>query len=82
MTVPCLAVAIKKSLFGMCACTVDSDVGTGDFSLVLGILHVCGLAHVRSHVSLGMNWTKYIKERERERCYQIINRIVYCENNL
>ena len=26
-----------KFLFGMCDCTVDSDVGTGDFSLVLGI---------------------------------------------
>ena len=82
VTVTCLAVAIKKSLFGMCDCTIDSDVGTGNFSLVVGILQVCGHAHVRSHVSLGMNWTRYITERERERCYQIINRIVHCENNL
>ena len=36
------------------ACAVNNDVGTGDFSLVLGILHVCGQAHVRSHVSPGM----------------------------
>ena len=32
---------------------VDSDVDTGDFSLVLGILHVCGYDHVRSHMSPG-----------------------------
>ena len=31
-----------------------SDIGTGDFSPVLGILHVCRHAHVRSHVSPGM----------------------------
>ena len=34
---------------------IDSDVGTGDFSLVVGILHVCGHAHVQSHVSPGMD---------------------------
>ena len=39
----------------MCDCTVDSDVGTGDFSLVLGILHVYGQAHVRSHVCPNMD---------------------------
>ena len=39
----------------MCNCAVDSDVGTGDFSLVLGILHVCGHARMRSHVSPGMD---------------------------
>ena len=33
----------------MCDCMVDSDVGTGDFSPVLGI------AHVRSHVSPEMD---------------------------
>ena len=44
-----------KFLFGMCDCMVDSDVGTGEFSLVLGILHVCGQVHMRSHVSQGMN---------------------------
>ena len=41
-------------LFDMCDCTVDADVGTGDFSFVLGILHVCAHAHVRSHVFPGM----------------------------
>ena len=42
-------------LFGMCDSTVDSDVGTGDFSLMLEILHVCGHAQVRSHVSHSMD---------------------------
>ena len=46
-----VAVATTKFLFGMCDCTVDSAVGKGDFS----ILHLCGHAHVRSHVSLGMD---------------------------
>ena len=55
MTVTSVALVTTKSLFGMCDCTVDSDVGTGDFLLVLGILHVCGHAHVRSHVSLHMD---------------------------
>ena len=41
-----VAVATTKFLFGMCDCTVDIDVGTGDFSLVLGILHVCAHVHV------------------------------------
>jgi len=40
VTVTIVAVATTKFLFGTCDCTVDSDVGTGDFSLVLGILHV------------------------------------------
>ena len=39
LTVTSVPVAITKSLFGMCHCTFDSDIGTGDFSLVLGILH-------------------------------------------
>ena len=30
-------------------------IGTGDFSLLLGILPVCGHVHVRSHVSLSMD---------------------------
>ena len=54
MTVTSVAVATKKSLFGMCHCTVDSDFGTDDFSDVQSILDVCGHAHVRSHVSQGM----------------------------
>ena len=51
MTVVSVAVEATKFLFGMCDYMVDSDVATGDFSLVLGILHVCGHAHMRSHVS-------------------------------
>ena len=37
-------------------CTVVGDAGTDDFSLLLGILHVCGHPHVRSHVSPSMDW--------------------------
>ena len=55
MTVSSVAVATKKSLFGMCDYTVDCDVDTGDFSLVLVIVYVCGHAHVRSHVSPDMD---------------------------
>ena len=32
MTVASVAVEATKFLFGMCDCTVASDVGTGDFS--------------------------------------------------
>ena len=35
-----VAVATSKFLFDKCNCTVDSDVGTGDFSLA-GTLDVC-----------------------------------------
>ena len=55
MTVTSVVVARAKLLFCMCDCTVDTDVGTGEFSLVLGTLDVCGHAHVRSHVSPGMD---------------------------
>ena len=41
VTVTSVAVAPMKFLFGMYDCTVDSNGGTGDFRLVLGILHVC-----------------------------------------
>ena len=55
-TVTTDAVPTTKLLFGMYDCTFDSDVGMGDFSLVWGGgLHVCRHAHVRSHVSPGMN---------------------------
>ena len=54
MTVPSVAVATMNFMFGMCNCSVDSDAGTGDFSLVLWILHVCGRVHMQSHVSLSM----------------------------
>ena len=50
-----VAVAITKLLFGTHNCRVDCDVGTGDFSLVLGILHVCGHAHAPSHMAPGMD---------------------------
>ena len=56
MIVTSVAVATMKFRFGMCDCTVDSKGGEDDFPLVLGILQVCGDAHVRSHVSLGMDW--------------------------
>ena len=55
MTVTCVAVETTTFLFGMCHCTVDSDVGMGNFLLVLEILHLCGHAHMRSHVFLGMD---------------------------
>ena len=57
VTVTSVAAVTTKLLFGICDCTVDSDVGKGEFSLVLGILHVCGLAHVRSQVSPALNCT-------------------------
>ena len=56
MTVTSVAVATTQFLFGMCNCMVNNDVGTGEFSLVRGILHGFGHAHVRSHVSQGMDW--------------------------
>ena len=37
MTITSVAVTIAKFIFGMCDCTVDSDVGMGDFSLKEGI---------------------------------------------
>ena len=35
MTVISVAAVTTKFLFGMCDCTADSDVGTGEFSLLL-----------------------------------------------
>ena len=55
MTVDTVRVATTKFLFGLCDCTVDSNVGTGDFSLAQGNLHMRGYAHVRSHVSPGLS---------------------------
>ena len=55
MTITSVAVATTRFLFGMCNCTLDNDVGTNDISHVLVILHICGLAHVRSHVSTDMD---------------------------
>ena len=50
-----IAVASTKFLLGMRYCMVDSDVGTGDSSLVLGTLHVNEHAHVHLHVSPSMD---------------------------
>ena len=55
VTVSSVAVATTKFVFGMCDYTIHSDDGRGDFSHVLGIMEVCGHAHVRSHVSPGMD---------------------------
>ena len=55
VTVSAVAVETMKFQFGISDCTVDSDVGTGNFLHVLGNLHVCGYAHVRSHMSLSMD---------------------------
>ena len=41
VTVTSVAVVTMKFPFGMCDCTVTSDLGTDDFSLMPGILHVC-----------------------------------------
>ena len=43
VTATSVAAGTMKFLFGICDCTVDIYVGTGNFSLVLGILHECGL---------------------------------------
>ena len=55
VTVTNVAVATTELPFGMGDYTVDSDVDTSDFSLVLGILHVCGHVHVRSQASPGVD---------------------------
>ena len=55
VTVASVAVVTTKFLSGMYDCTADSEVGTGDSLLVLGIPQMCGHAHVRSHVSPGMD---------------------------
>ena len=46
MTVTDVVVMTMKFLFGMCNCMVDSNVGKGHFSLVLGLLCVCVDTHV------------------------------------
>ena len=49
------AEATTEFLFRIYDCTVDSDVGTGNFSLMLGISLICGHTHVRSHVPPAMD---------------------------
>ena len=55
MTVTSVAIATTSFLFGTCDGTVNSDVGMDDFSLMWGILHMCGHTHLQSHVSPGMD---------------------------
>ena len=55
LTITSVAVATMKCPFGMWDCTVGSDIGTGDFSLVQGILYMCGHTQVPSHVSPGID---------------------------
>ena len=55
VTVTSVAVVTMKKLQSMCDCMVDSDVGTGDFSLMLMILHVYGHVHVQSYASPDMD---------------------------
>ena len=63
VTVTSVAVATTKFLFNMCGCTVAGDVGTGDFYLVLDILHVCGHTHARSHMSPSMDCSGHQNEK-------------------
>ena len=58
VTVTNVAVGTTYLLLGTCDCTVNSDVGTGDFSFARGIMQVCGHAHVRSHVSQDMDCSR------------------------
>ena len=37
-----VAVVTMKFLFGMCNWTIASDVCTGDFALMKGLLYMCG----------------------------------------
>lgn len=58
MTVTNVAFATMKFLFDICDGMVDSDVGMGNFLLVLGILHVCGHTHMQSHASPGVDYNE------------------------
>ena len=55
MTDISVALETTKFLFGICDCTVDSDVGRSDTLLGLGILQACERACVRSRVIPGMD---------------------------
>ena len=55
MAVTNTSVAIMNFVFGMCNCTLDSDVSMGDFSPVLGISHVFVHVHLQLHVCLDTN---------------------------
>ena len=60
MTVTDAAMATVKFVFGTCNCVLNHGVGTGYLSLVLGSLHVCGHAQVRSHLSPDIDCAKLI----------------------
>ena len=53
MTFASVAVATTKVLFGISDCTVNRDARAWN-------LHVCGNAHVRSHVSPGTDWSIFL----------------------
>ena len=50
-----------KFLFGMNDLVVYSDVGTDDFLLMLGILHVCGCTCMWMYMSLGVVITLFVR---------------------
>ena len=78
MAVTSVAGATTKFTLGTWDCTVDSDVGTCGFSLELGIVHVCGHAHVRSYVSPGMDCVHwYIKLQSLEKWFGIPNLLLF-----
>ena len=54
-----VAVDTTKFLFIMCDCAVDIDVNTGDFSLVRGVLQVCGNARAITRVSVYYDWNDW-----------------------
>ena len=52
MTVTSVAVVTTEFLFGMCSCTGNNDVGTGDFLLVQGdFARVWTCAHAITRIS-------------------------------
>ena len=55
VTVTSFEVAIKKFIFCICNCMVDSDVAKSDISLVLGIFDACG----QTHMSWGMDCIQF-----------------------
>ena len=62
-----VAIATTKLLFGTCDCNIDSDVGTGNFSLVLGFWK-CMVTHTCDHTCL-QAWTE-ISDFMQKSCYQ------------
>ena len=55
VTVTIIAVGTMKFLFGMNDCTVDSDVGMGYFSIMLGIWQLFWYMYVQPHMPPGKN---------------------------